>query len=222
MVDDLAGWPLALHICRNAAPHGAANAAGGGDDDTVAGWIEMRLWRGLPVVDRDFVLDIALFDRVDPDLIDEVTGARNARRRLASMRALAGLVSTTGGDGSLMQLHPSIKGYCERRRFEETPERFRTIHCGIAQALARRGRVVEALRHTVAAGDTALARPDRGEHARRPAVARACAGCSGPVSPNHSSVSVSSSPSRTDAAAPPRSRCRRSLARRAGSPSGPG
>ena len=156
VVDDSAGWPLALHICRNAAPHGAANAAGGGDDDTVAGWIEMRLWRGLPVADRDFMLDIALFDRVDPDLIDEVTGARNAGRRLASMRALAGLVSTTGGDGSLLRLHPLIEGYCERRRFEETPERFRTIHRGIAQALARRGRVVEALRHATAAGDTAV------------------------------------------------------------------
>ena len=72
------------------------------------------------------------------------------------MRVLAGLVSTTGGDGSLMRLHPLIKGSCERRRFEETPERFRTIHCGIAQALARRGRVVEALRQAAAAGDPAV------------------------------------------------------------------
>ena len=155
VVDDSAGWPLALHLCRNAAPQSVPSAAGG-DDDTVAGWIEMRLWRGLSVADRDFVLDIALFDRVEPDLIDEVTGARNAGRRLASMRALAGLVSTTGGDASTMRLHPLIKGYCERRRFEETPERFRTIHRGIAQALVRRGRVVEALRHAAEAGDTAL------------------------------------------------------------------
>ena len=82
VVDDLAGWPLALHICRNAGPHGAANAAGGGDDDTVAGWIEMRLWRGLPVVDPDFVLDIALFDRVDPG--PDRRGDRGANRGTAA------------------------------------------------------------------------------------------------------------------------------------------
>ena len=152
---DSAGWPLALHLYRNAPPHGTPNAGGGGDDDTVAGWIEMRLWRGLSAGDRDFVLDIALFDGLDPDLIDEVTGAPNSRRRIASMRALAGLLSTTGGGGSTMRLHPLIKSYCERR-FEEAPERFRALHRGIAGGLARRGRVVEALRHAAEAGDTAL------------------------------------------------------------------
>ena len=116
----------------------------------------MRLWRGLSAEDRDFVLDIALFDRLDPDRIDEVTGAPNAGRRIASMRALAGLLSTTGGGGSAMRLHPLIKGYCEKRRFEETPERFRALHRDIARALARRGRVVEALRHAAEAGDTAM------------------------------------------------------------------
>ena len=72
------------------------------------------------------------------------------------MRALAGLLSTTGGSGSTLRLHPLIEGYCERRRFEETPERLRAIHRGIAQALARRGRVVEALRHAAEGSDTTL------------------------------------------------------------------
>ena len=72
------------------------------------------------------------------------------------MRALAGLLSTTGGSGSTLRLHPLIEGYCERRRFEETPERLRAIHRGIAQALARRGRLVEALRHAAEGSDTTL------------------------------------------------------------------
>ena len=41
---------------------------------------------------------MALFDGLEAELIDEVTGARHSRRRLASMGALAGLVSTTGGN----------------------------------------------------------------------------------------------------------------------------
>ena len=115
-----------------------------------------RLWRGLSAEDRDYVLDIALFDRLETDLIDEVTDAGHAGRRIASIGSLAGLLSTTGGRESTMRLHPLIKAYCEKQRFEEAPERFRAIHRSIAEALARRGRALEALRHAAEAGDTAL------------------------------------------------------------------
>ena len=154
VVADSAGWPMALRIHRNVRLDRTSGA--GGADRTVAGWIETRLWRGISAGDRDFVLDTGLFDRVEPDLVDEVTGAGNSGRRIASMGALAGLLSTTGGSGTAMRLHPLIKDYCEKRRFEEDPDRFRAIHRGIAQGLARRGRVVEALRHAVEACDTAL------------------------------------------------------------------
>ncbi len=153
VVADSAGWPLALHIHRNAMRRGGRHAEGG--EDTVAGWVETRLWRGLSAEDRDFVLDVALFDRLDPELIDEVTGVGNSDRRIRSMGALAGLVSTAGG-GPTMRLHPLLRDYCEKRRFEEAPERFRALHRGIARALARRGRVIEALRHASEAGDAVL------------------------------------------------------------------
>ena len=153
VVRDSAGWPLALGIHRDAARRGMPDAAV--VEDTVAGWIETRLWRGLSAEDRDFVLDIALFDRLETDLIDEVTDARNAGRRIASMGALAGLLSTAGR-ASTMRLHPLIKRHCEQRRFEEAPEWFRAIHRGIAKALARRGRSIEALRHAAEAADAAL------------------------------------------------------------------
>ena len=153
VVADSAGWPLALRIHSDAARRGAPDTAGGAH--AVAGWIETRLWRGLSAEDRDFVLDIALFDRLEMNLIDEVTGARNAERRIASMGALAGLLSTTGR-GSTVRLHPLIKRHCEQRRFEEAPGRFRAIHSGIAKALARRGRSIEALRHAAEAADPAL------------------------------------------------------------------
>ena len=153
VVEDSAGWPLALRIHRNARRRGEPGA--GGADRTVADWIETRLWRGIPAKDREFVLDMALFDPVEPALIDEVTGAGNARRRIESVAALAGLLSTADG-GPAMRLHPLVRDYCEKRRFEEDPERYRTIHRGIARALARRGRAVEALRHAAEANDAAL------------------------------------------------------------------
>ena len=85
-----------------------------------------------------------------------MTGARNARRRIASIGALAGLVSTTGDGETAMRLHPLLKDYAEKRRFEEDAERYRGIQRGIALALARRGRAVEALRHAAEAGDATL------------------------------------------------------------------
>ena len=154
VAENSAGWPLALRIHRNAEGRGTSEVGGGGD--TVAGWIETRLWRGISAGDREFVLDMALFDPVEPALIDEVTGAGNAGRRIASITALAGLLSTAGGGGPAMRLHPLVKDYCEKRRFEEDPERYRGIRRGIAVALARRGRSVEALRHAAEAGDTEL------------------------------------------------------------------
>ena len=91
VVADSAGWPIALRIYRNALRHGTRGA--GGPDRTVAGWIETPLWRGIPDAERDFVLDVARFDRLDPALSDEVTGEGNAARRIASRGTLAWLWS---------------------------------------------------------------------------------------------------------------------------------
>ena len=149
-----AGWPIALRIYRNAGrPDRSADTVGA---DAAAAWIESRLWRGLPTADREFVLDIALFDWFDPELIDEATGTLNSRRRLEVMETLAGLLQTSGSSGSAMSLHPLIRDHCANRLFAENPARFREIHRAIARALARRGQVLDALRHASEAGDSAL------------------------------------------------------------------
>ncbi|MCY4478933.1 MAG: hypothetical protein OXB97_03470, partial [Rhodospirillales bacterium] len=152
VVAESAGWPLALRIHRNARRRGEA----GGADRTVADWIETRLWRGVAASDRGFALDVALFDGLDPELVDEVRGEAGSGRRIVAMDALAGLLSTAGGGMRAIRLHPLVREYCEARRFREDPERYRAVHRGIALALARRGRAVEALRHAAEAGDGEL------------------------------------------------------------------
>ncbi|MDE0055035.1 MAG: LuxR C-terminal-related transcriptional regulator [Gammaproteobacteria bacterium] len=57
-----AGWPIALRIYRNAAQAGEPLDDPLGGKETVAAWIESRLWRGVPDDDREFVLDVSLFD----------------------------------------------------------------------------------------------------------------------------------------------------------------
>ena len=153
IVEQSAGWPLALRIFRNARDKGQTPAAG---EDTVAAWIETRLWRGLAAEDRELVLDMSLFEWFDGELMDEALAEAGTAERIASMRSLAGLVETANADRPKMRLHPLIRDYGAERRMRETPDRFRAIHAGIARSLASRGQVVEALRHAAAAGDLDL------------------------------------------------------------------
>ena len=78
VTENSAGWPIALRIYRNS---GRLDAAADilDTDDAAAVWIESRLWRGLPAADRNFVLDIALFDWIDAELIEEATCVLNVR-----------------------------------------------------------------------------------------------------------------------------------------------
>ena len=152
-----AGWAIALKIYRKSLRAGMPGSETNGDGDAAAAWIESRFCRGLGEKERDFLLDVGLFDEIDGELIDEVTGWRNSKRRIKSMASLAGLLQTAGGKDATMQLHPLIREYCAKQRFREDQERFRSIHAGIARGLARRGQVVDALRHAAEAGDMRLA-----------------------------------------------------------------
>ena len=59
--------------------------------------------------ERDFVLDLALFDWFDAELLQEAAGVRGAAQRIASMRSLTGLLQTTGTSTPKMRLHPLIQ-----------------------------------------------------------------------------------------------------------------
>lgn len=158
-MDRSGGWPLALRISRNRFQHEAGESA---DvvQDLAENWVGSRLVGDLGHEDRDFLLDIGLFDWMDADLLDEVLRRTDSKRRLDSMRVLAGLlepVSSRGRGGDSWRLHLLIREYCAEHRFRETPERFRSIHRKIAEALARRGHTVLAMRHAVEAGEPKLA-----------------------------------------------------------------
>ena len=151
-----AGWPIALKLYRNTQQADGSKAEFVGSNDTVAAWIESRLWRSLSTEDREFILDISLFDWFDPALIDETTGRLNSRRRIDALVSLDGLLQTVGDKSSAMHLHPLIQEYCAGLRYREDPDRFRSIHTEIAKALAGRGHVVQAMRHAAEAGDAHL------------------------------------------------------------------
>ena len=156
-IDDAAGWPFALRVSRNMMASGAQGGVRA-TQDFVENWVESRLFEGLGVDDREFLLDIGLFDWIDAELVDEVLERGDSMRRIDAMPVLVGLLEPVrGGASDTWRLHPLITDHSARRRFRETPERFRLIHRRIAEALARRGEIVSAMRHAVDAGDCALA-----------------------------------------------------------------
>ena len=157
LMTESAGWPFALRISRNEMGSGGRGDAHA-SLEFVENWVESRLFAGLGEEDREFLLDIGLFEWMDAALLDEVLERRDSMRRIETMPILVGLlVPARDGVADIWGLHPLIREHCVRRRFRETPQRFRAVHRRIAGALMRRGQTVAAMRHAVEAGEPALA-----------------------------------------------------------------
>ena len=153
------GWPVALQLYRNLRV-GERRAVRvrdlRGDRGIAANFLGARLLRDLSRADREFVLDLALFDWIDPVLVDEVLGTSASRVRLKSLPELDGLLLPIEGGSGVLRFHPLLRDYCAARRFREDPARFRNLQGEIARALAQRGYPLEAVRHARAAGHDRL------------------------------------------------------------------
>ena len=154
------GWPIAVRMHRNRDHTGGEDPAPGERRfvrDVIAGWMESRLWSHLPADDRDFLLDVGLFDRVDGELIDEALERDGSLGRLEGMACLVGLLEPVRTRGArVYRLHPLLCEYCTAHRRRTTPERYRAVQRRIAAVLARRAETVSAMRHAAAADDPGL------------------------------------------------------------------
>ena len=157
LVAQSAGWPIALRVYRNGKTQhtrGLTWAA----SEMAENWLEVAFWRDLTAEDREFVLDLGLFDQIDEKLLADVLGVGDAQRRLKALPALTGLLEPLRRGGTAVwSLHPLIREHCARRRRQESPERYRSVHRSIASALATRGETWAAMGHAVEAGDPFLA-----------------------------------------------------------------
>ena len=154
------GWPAALRIYRNTAAGGASPLADGdlaGDRGVLADYCNARLLRNLRDEDRELLLDLALFDWIDPALVDKVLERSDSRRRIEGLSALAGFMQPMADDTDVLRLHPIVRDYCATLRFKEDPDRFRDLHRRIALAMGTRKRLTYALRHARDAGAAGLA-----------------------------------------------------------------
>ena len=156
LTEESSGWAIALRILRNER-RGGIRADARGIRHAADMWVESRLWRGLSGPDRELLLVVGLFERIDAALLNEVLEAKGAKQRVEAIPAVAGLLETVGtAESDALRLHPLIREHCARRLFREAPQRFLGIHRRIAKALARRGETVAAMRHAAEAGDEDL------------------------------------------------------------------
>ena len=150
-----AGWPVALMVYRNIqvreAGHAPADAA-----SLTSNFVGVSLLRDLSAEDRTFLLDLAIFEKIEAGLVDEVLGSSDARLRIAALSVLDGLLLPLGHDGNVQRLHPLVQEYCIERFAVEDPVRKRSLHARIARALASRGMLAEAWGHASAASDSRL------------------------------------------------------------------
>ena len=157
VIADSAGWPVAVRACRDrrgSTTPGSARTL----QDCVGNWMESRLFEGLAADERDFLLDIGLFEWMDAELLDEVLEHDGSMRRARMLPALAGLLSPVPGEATdRWRVHPLVREHCIKCRQHENPERFSSLHRRIARALMGRGESVTAMCHAMEAGDATLA-----------------------------------------------------------------
>ena len=148
------GWPLALMVYRNT---GFAEAKGSVKDaaQLAENYIGVRLLRDLSREARRCLFDLAVFDRIDANLVDDVLGSSDARVRVGRLPALNAFLSPVEGDAA-QRLHPLLREYCLNALSVEDPERKRALHRRIALELARRGDLTPSWRHASASGDIRL------------------------------------------------------------------
>ena len=150
-----AGWPVALMAYRNLRGRGASRQDAAADRFN-ENYVGVCLLRDLSAEDRAHLLDLAVFDWIDPELVEEVLGSSDALGRVASLAALDGLLLPVGRDRAVRRLHPLLRDYCVGLLSADDPARKRSLHSRLAIALARRDHLTPAWRHATEAGDSGL------------------------------------------------------------------
>ena len=150
-----AGWPVALTVYRNSRASGGKLLRADVSQVT-ENYIGTRLLCDLSKEDRVCLLDLAVFDWIDAELVDDVLGSSAARLRVEASPLLNGLLPPVDTDGTVRRLHPLIREHCLSVLSIEDPDRKCYLHKRIAGALARRGQLTPSWRHARAAGDSPL------------------------------------------------------------------
>jgi LuxR family transcriptional regulator, maltose regulon positive regulatory protein len=124
-----------------------------GSDRTVAEYLIAEMLERQPADVQNLLLRTSLLDRVNGDLADVLTGRPGSERILLDLEDANAFVMSLDAERTWFRFHHLFADLLRLELRRTPPEQVPTLHLRAAQWFAQHGQVVDAIRHTQAAGD---------------------------------------------------------------------
>jgi LuxR family transcriptional regulator, maltose regulon positive regulatory protein len=126
-----------------------------GSDRTVAEYLLAEMLDGQPPDVQDLLLRTSLLDRVNGELADLLTGRPGSERILLDLEDANAFVESLDPERSWFRYHRLLADFLRLELRRALPAEVPVLHRRAAKWFIRQGQVVNAIRHTQAAGDWA-------------------------------------------------------------------
>jgi LuxR family transcriptional regulator, maltose regulon positive regulatory protein len=124
-----------------------------GSDRTIAEYLIAELLERQPADVQDLLLRTCLVDRVNGELADLLTGRPGSERILLTLEDANAFVVSLDPDRTWFRYHHLFGDFLRLELRRRLPEEMSTLHRRAAGWFTQHGQVVDAVRHTQAAGD---------------------------------------------------------------------
>ena len=155
------GWPAVLRIVAATFAQSGQNFAGyaerlSGAQRPIGGYLS-ELLDSLPYDLVQFMLRIAILDRLSAPLCHAVTGSPSSLHFLKSMAARQILLTPLDNEGRWYRFHSLLAGHLRHRLETELGNEARKLHRRASRWFAAQELWTEAVQHAIAAGDAGSA-----------------------------------------------------------------
>jgi LuxR family maltose regulon positive regulatory protein len=162
------GWAAGLRLAAVSLqgqpdPHDFVTGFAG-DDRAVSDYLLTEVVAREPPESLGFLLRTSIVERVNGELADALTGSPGGDRQLDELMRRNGLVAALDAHGSWYRYHPLLADVLRIELARRMPDEVSELHRRAARWNDERGHALDALRHSVAAGDWGLASEIVGEH----------------------------------------------------------
>ena len=126
-----------------------------GSDRTVAEYLLAEMLDRQPAEVQDLLLRTSLLDRVNGELADLLTGRPRSERILLDLEDANAFVESLDPERAWFRYHHLLADFLRLELRRTLPDQVPVLHRRVAEWYIRQGQVVDAIRHTQAAGDWA-------------------------------------------------------------------
>ncbi len=155
------GWAVALQLARLWLDRGRHRPAAlkdfSGRTTEMTEYLTEQILDDLPQEQREFMLETSILERFNAPLADAVRGRHDSDALLDRLRHFDALLVPLDNAHEWYRYHHLFADFLGQRLRRGAMEKRMTLHRNAARALAAVGDLPEAVRHGMAAGDTALA-----------------------------------------------------------------